>query len=57
MELRCLDWTIQPLVVDEARSRFFDDLERFPPGSVELDCALLMRGIAHEWHSRSDLHA
>jgi hypothetical protein len=57
MELRCLDWIIQPLVVDEARSRFFGDPERFPPGSVELDCALLMRGIAHEWHSRPDLHA
>jgi hypothetical protein len=57
MELRCLDWTIQPLVVDEARSRFFGDPERFPAGSVELDCALLMRGIAHEWHSRPDLHA
>jgi len=57
MELRCLDWTIRPLAVDEARSRFFGDPERFPPGSVELDCALLMRGIAHEWHSRPDLHA
>jgi len=57
MELRCLDWTIQPLVVDEARSRFFGDPDRFPPGTVEIDCALLMRGIAHEWHSRPDLRA
>ena len=57
MELRCLDWTIQPLAIDEARSRFFGDQETFPPGSVELDCALLMRGIAHEWHSKPDLHA
>ncbi len=55
MELRCLDWTIQPLIVEEARSKFFGDLQRFPPGTVELDCALLMRGIAHEWHSRPDL--
>lgn len=23
---------------------------------AELDCALLMRGIAHEWHSRPDLY-
>jgi hypothetical protein len=56
VELRCLDWTIQPLAVDEARSRFFGDPQRFPPGSIELDCALLMRGVAHEWNSRPDLH-
>jgi len=29
---------------------------RFPEGSVELDCALVMRGIEHEWHSRPDLY-
>ena len=56
MELRCLDWSIVPLVVEEARSCFFDDPERFPAGTAHLDCALLMRGIAHEWHSRPDLH-
>ena len=57
MELRCLDWTIRPLAVDEARSQFFGDSQRFPPGTVELDCALLMRGIEHEWHSRPDLRS
>jgi hypothetical protein len=57
MELRCLDWTISPLEVEEARSSFFGDEGRFPRGSVELDCALLMRGVAHEWHGRPDLVA
>lgn len=56
MELRCLDWTVVPLEVEEARSCFFDDPERFPEGTAQLDCALLMRGIAHEWHSRPDLY-
>jgi hypothetical protein len=56
MELRCLDWNIVPLAVDEARSCFFDDRERFPAGTEQIDCALLMRGIAHEWHSRPDLY-
>jgi len=56
MELRSLDWKVTPMAIDEARSRFFDDRERFPPGSAELDCALLMRGIQHEWHSRPDLY-
>ena len=31
-------------------SSFFEDQVRFPAGSVEFDCALLMRGIEHEWH-------
>ena len=57
MELRSLDWTIRPLAVEEARSRFFADSHVFPAGTVELDCALLMRGIAHEWHSRPDFCA
>src|SRR6266545_2963995 len=56
MELRCLDWTVVPLAVEQARSCFFDDHERFPTGTAQLDCALLMRGIAHEWHSRPDLY-
>jgi hypothetical protein len=55
MELKTLDWTIQPLQVEKAISCFFADKTRFPEGSVELDCALLMRNVAHEWHSRPDL--
>lgn len=56
MELHSLNWSVTPLAIDEARSCFFDDEKRFPPESIELDCALLMRGIEHEWHSRPDLY-
>jgi hypothetical protein len=56
MELRCLDWSVAPLTVHEARSCFFDGRERFSAGTAELDCALLMQDIAHEWHSRPDLY-
>lgn len=56
MELRTLDWTIQPLRIQEAVSCFFADRNKFPEGSVELDCALLMKNVAHEWHSRPDLY-
>jgi hypothetical protein len=56
MELRTLDWTIAPLQIHEAASCFFSDRNRFPEGSVELDCALLMKNVAHEWHSRPDLY-
>lgn len=56
MELHSLNWTVSPLAIDEAQSCFFDDQKRFPPGAAELDCALLMRGIEHEWRSRPDLY-
>jgi len=56
MELHTLNWTIAPLAIDEAQSCFFDDPQRFPSGTAELDCALIMRGIEHEWRSRPDLY-
>ena len=37
------------------QSSYFDDRAVFPAGSIEFDCALLMRGIEHEWHSEADL--
>jgi hypothetical protein len=52
MELRSLSWKIAPLEVREAYSRWFATTQRFPAGSVEFDCALLMRNIPHEWHSQ-----
>ena len=55
LELRCEGWRIEPLRVERVRSNFFDDPSLFPPGSIAFDNALLMRGIAHEWHGRTDL--
>ncbi|HEV3203016.1 MAG TPA: DUF2071 domain-containing protein [Gemmataceae bacterium] len=55
MELRCLRWQVEPLEVNEVHSSFFEDEALFPKGSIEFDCALLMRGIEHEWHGKSDL--
>ncbi|MDX1683124.1 MAG: DUF2071 domain-containing protein [Phycisphaeraceae bacterium] len=55
LELRCAEWSVDPLDVDEVKSSYFEDRSRFPEGSVEFDCALLMRDIPHEWHARSDL--
>ena len=55
LELRCRDWRVEPLAVEEVRSSFFDDEALFPRGSIEFDCALLMRDIEHEWHGRPDL--
>jgi hypothetical protein len=55
LELRCHNWEVEPLAVEEVRSSFFDDEALFPRGSIAFDCALLMRGIEHEWHGKPDL--
>lgn len=57
LELRTLAWNVEPLALERIQSSFFDDAGRFPAGSVEFDCALLMRGIQHEWHGRAPLCA
>jgi hypothetical protein len=51
MELRCNEWRMESLAVEQIESSFFDDAGLFPSGSVKFDSAFLMRGIAHEWHS------
>lgn len=55
LELRCLNWQVEPLEVEEVHSSFFEDEALFPKGSIAFDCALLMRGIKHEWYGKSDL--
>ena len=55
MELQCRNWHVEPLDIQHAESSFFDDRKAFPPGTVRFDCALLMRGIQHEWHDRGQL--
>jgi hypothetical protein len=57
LELRCLNWQVQPLAVEQVQTSYFDDESLFPRGSIEFDCALLMRGIEHEWHGKPDLYA
>jgi hypothetical protein len=51
LELRTDRWEMTPLDVERVESSFFADARRFPAGSVEFDCALLMRGIPHTWHA------
>ncbi|HKS98756.1 MAG TPA: DUF2071 domain-containing protein [Rugosimonospora sp.] len=50
LELQTAAWQIEPAEILTARSTFFDDTTRFPPGSATLDGALLMRGIAVAWN-------
>lgn len=55
LELRCAQWRMEPLFVEHVESSFFANPGLFPPGTVEYDSALLMRGIQHEWHRRGTL--
>lgn len=43
-------WEVFPLEVESVTSSFFSDEALFPPGSVALDHALIMRNIRHCWH-------
>lgn len=49
LELNCKNWDVQAMDVDSIHSHFFEDRSQFPKGSVEFDCALLMRRIDHHW--------
>jgi hypothetical protein len=55
VELQSDSWRMRPAQVVSATSSFFDDRDRFPPGSVSLDSALLMRDVPVAW-KRIDRH-
>jgi len=55
LELRCVNWSMRPLRIESVRSAFFEDRERFPAGTAELDSALLMERIEHEWRHAGSL--
>jgi hypothetical protein len=48
-------WAVHPLAVTHVSSSFFDDGDRFPPGSVEFDHALVMRDIEHVWRGLPEM--
>jgi len=49
MELRTGAWRVEAGRVGSAASSFFDDPDRFPPGTATLDCALIMRDVPAHW--------
>lgn len=55
LELRCRQWSVQPLAVHNVRSSYFDDRTRFPADSIQFDCALLMQNVEHQWHACGEL--
>ena len=55
IELKCETWQVEALAVERLESSFFEDISLFPRGTVQVDCALLMRGIGHRWDNRGAL--
>lgn len=49
IELGTDAWRIEAAEISEVRSSFFDDRDRFPPGSVAVDSALVMRDLPVRW--------
>ena len=57
LELQTVGWSVTPIHIEVAKSYYFDDPSLFPPGSIELDCALLMRNTEHSWNVLPELQA
>ncbi|HEX8734580.1 MAG TPA: DUF2071 domain-containing protein [Pyrinomonadaceae bacterium] len=51
LNLEIKNWRARALDLDYVESSFYDDETIFPPGSIKFDHALLMRNVAHRWHS------
>jgi hypothetical protein len=49
VELVTEQWPMSPAALRNARSNFFGDTKLFPPGSIELDSAVVMRDIPVSW--------
>jgi len=57
MQLKISQWSVKPLAVQLKNAAFYFRSSRFPKGSVEFDCGLLMRAVPHEWHQIKDISA
>jgi hypothetical protein len=55
LRLQTKEWRVEPLEIEQVYSSYFADELKFPKGSAEFDHALIMRNIAHEWRTASDL--
>lgn len=54
--LKTESWKVAPLAMDRVRSSYFEDAASFPKGSIEFDCALVMRNIPHQWEMAADMN-
>ncbi|MFK0172164.1 DUF2071 domain-containing protein [Streptomyces sp. NPDC090306] len=55
MELSTDAWHLDACRVRSVTSSYFDDPDRFPPGTAALDCALVMRNVPVGWRALPDM--
>jgi hypothetical protein len=48
MEITPKQWPIHAMALWEAKSSLFEDAQLFPSGSLEIDCAMLLRNVEYE---------
>jgi len=51
LRLSTTRWVMQPLEIHHAQAMFYTELSQRLGVPIELDCALLMRDIPHDWRS------
>ena len=51
IRLQIKDWKVEALNLDSVKSNYYENENIFPKNSIEFDHALIMRNVAHEWHS------
>jgi hypothetical protein len=56
LNLKTRQWQVEPLELKTIYSSYFSDEQKFPKSSIEFDHALIMKNVAHEWHSAEDLY-
>jgi hypothetical protein len=54
VQLQCDRWEAAPVVISEIYSSFFEDPKNFEPGSVVVDCGLIMRNLPARWHATGE---
>jgi hypothetical protein len=57
MQLITKEWVVNPLKMTLADSAFYMDQSKWPNGTVELDCGLIMRDIKHQWQEMDKVPA
>lgn len=55
MQLKTMQWSLTALAVQLEASSFYFNPSRFPSGSIEFDCGLIMRRVPHEWHEIKEI--
>ncbi|WP_407404272.1 DUF2071 domain-containing protein [Chryseobacterium sp.] len=55
LQLNAYSWEVQPLEIHRIKSSFFENTSVFPEGSIQLDNAILMQNIEHEWSALPEI--